>query len=49
MTQISLTTFRKISDYEWEIPPDFRSDMRVPVRVFASQSLLRRCTQRQID
>jgi tRNA-splicing ligase RtcB (3'-phosphate/5'-hydroxy nucleic acid ligase) len=40
MSQISLNTFQKISDFEWEIPPDFRTDMRVPVRVFASQSLL---------
>jgi tRNA-splicing ligase RtcB (3'-phosphate/5'-hydroxy nucleic acid ligase) len=40
MSQISLNTFQKISDFEWEIKPDFRSDMRVPVRVFASQSLL---------
>ncbi len=32
--------FSKISDFEWEISPDFRSDMRVPVRVFASWSLI---------
>lgn len=37
---INLDTFTKIHDYEWEISPDFRSDMRVPVRVFASKSLL---------
>jgi tRNA-splicing ligase RtcB len=40
MSQISLNAFKKISDFEWEIPRDFRFDMRVPVRVFASQSLL---------
>jgi tRNA-splicing ligase RtcB len=30
----------KISDYEWEIPARYRSDMRVPVRLFATQELL---------
>ena len=29
---------RKISDYEWEVPKD--GDMNVPVRIFASKSLL---------
>ncbi len=37
---MNLKDFIKISDYEWEIPTSFRSDMRVPVRVFASQELL---------
>ncbi len=40
MTEITLDTFNKISDFEWEIPENFRSDMRVPVRVFASRELL---------
>lgn len=40
MSQISLNNFKKNSDYEWEIPKTYRPDMRVPVRVFASQSLL---------
>ena len=31
---------KKISDYEWEIPQGFRSDMRVPVRIFATRKLL---------
>ncbi len=31
---------RRISDYEWEIPADYRSDMRVPVRLFATRKLL---------
>lgn len=35
-----LKDFIKISDYEWEIPTSFRKDMRVPVRVFASEELL---------
>lgn len=30
----------KINDYEWEIPSSFRSDMRVPVRIFATRRLL---------
>lgn len=37
---ITLRDFKKISDYEWEIPQDFRSDMRAPVRVFATRRLL---------
>ena len=32
--------FQKINDFEWEIPSSFRHDMRVPVRVFATKSLL---------
>jgi tRNA-splicing ligase RtcB len=31
---------RKISDQEWEIPRTYRSDMRGPVHVFATQELL---------
>ena len=30
----------QISDYEWEIPQATRSDMRVPVRLFATRELL---------
>src|SRR3989344_2366466 len=30
----------KISDYLWEIPKTFRSDMRVPARVYASEKML---------
>jgi tRNA-splicing ligase RtcB len=37
---ISLSQFKKISDFEWEIPATFRSDMRVPVRIFATRRLL---------
>jgi tRNA-splicing ligase RtcB len=32
--------FTKISDYEWEIPKTYRSDMRVAVRLFATQRIL---------
>ncbi len=37
---INLHDFRKISDYEWELPTSYRESMRVPVRVFATQRLL---------
>lgn len=40
MAKMTIEMFNQISDYEWEIPADFRSDMRVPVRFFASESLL---------
>ncbi|KKQ23427.1 MAG: hypothetical protein US36_C0001G0036 [Candidatus Wolfebacteria bacterium GW2011_GWC1_37_10] len=30
----------KISDYLWEIPKTFRSDMRVPARIYASEKML---------
>ncbi|MGB9521672.1 MAG: RtcB family protein, partial [Anaerolineales bacterium] len=35
-----LADFKKISDYEWEIPQNAHPDMRVAVRVFASRRLL---------
>ena len=38
---ISFTDLKKISDFEWEIPVSYRADMRVPVRIFASESLLK--------
>ncbi len=31
---------RRISDVEWEIPASYRGDMRVPVRLFATRTLL---------
>ncbi len=31
--------FRRIDTYTWELPKDFRSDMRVPVRLFADAEL----------
>jgi tRNA-splicing ligase RtcB len=37
---VSLQDLRRISDYEWEIPKSYRSDMRVPVRLFATRRLL---------
>jgi tRNA-splicing ligase RtcB len=37
---ITLHDLTRITDYEWEIPQTFRSDMRVPVRIFATRALL---------
>lgn len=37
---VSLRDFKPLSKYEWELPKSFRSDMRVPVRVFTSKKLL---------
>lgn len=37
---VAIKDFKKISDYEWEIPTSFRKDMRVPVRLFATRRLL---------
>jgi hypothetical protein len=31
---ISKKDFKKISDYLWEIPKGFRSDMKVPARAY---------------
>ena len=38
---VHISDLKKISDYEWEIPKTYRDDMRVPVRVFVSEQLLR--------
>ena len=32
---------RKISDWLWEIPKDFRKDMRVPARIYVSEKILK--------
>ena len=37
---VSLKDLVRISDYEWEIPKSFRSDMRVPVRLFSTRRML---------
>ncbi|HZD55519.1 MAG TPA: RtcB family protein [Anaerolineales bacterium] len=37
---VSIQDMRQINEYEWEIPKSFRSDMRVPVRIFATRKLL---------
>ena len=33
-------TIRKIDDYRWEIPPDYKSGMKVPGLVYADSSML---------
>ncbi len=33
--------FIKINDYLWEIPKNFRSDMRVPARIYSDENLLK--------
>ncbi len=37
---MNLENLIRVSDYEWEIPTSIRSDMRVPVRLFATRELL---------
>ena len=37
---ISKKDFKKISDWIWEVPKNFRSDMRAPARVYASEKML---------
>jgi tRNA-splicing ligase RtcB len=36
-----ITLFKKISDVLWELPKSFRSDMRVPARVYATEKMLK--------
>jgi len=40
---IKKTDFKKINDWLWEIPKSFRSDMRVPARIYASEKMLEDC------
>jgi tRNA-splicing ligase RtcB len=37
---VAIKDITQISDYEWEIPKTYRSDMRVPVRLFATKDIL---------
>ena len=37
---MEIKDFQKVSDFLWEIPQSFRSDMRVPARIYASGKLL---------
>lgn len=37
---MTIKDFRKINDYLWEIPRSFRSDMRVPARIYATEKML---------
>lgn len=38
---VSIQDLIQISPYEWEIPQSYRTGMRVPVRLFASEELLK--------
>lgn len=40
MTTIRKQDFKRVNDLIWELPKDFRSDMRVPVRIYADEELL---------
>lgn len=37
---ISKSDFKKLSDWLWEIPKSFRSDMQVPARAYVSEKML---------
>jgi tRNA-splicing ligase RtcB len=37
---VAVKDIKRISDYEWEIPKTYRSDMQVPVRLFATKDIL---------
>jgi tRNA-splicing ligase RtcB len=37
---VERSDLRQISEFEWEIPKSYRSDMRVPVRLFVTRELL---------
>lgn len=37
---MNINNLKKITDYIWEIPKNFRHDMRVPARIFASEKML---------
>lgn len=37
---VAIHDLTRISDFEWELPRTYRSDMRVPVRIFATRRLL---------
>jgi tRNA-splicing ligase RtcB (3'-phosphate/5'-hydroxy nucleic acid ligase) len=38
--ELKKPSFRKINDYVWEIGTDFKAGMRVPARIYASESLI---------
>jgi tRNA-splicing ligase RtcB len=40
MKKIERDALRRIDDYCWEIPSSYRSDMRVPARIYASEALI---------
>ena len=42
---VSIADLKQIAACEWEIPVSYRPDMRVPVRLFASEELLQEVTR----
>ncbi|MGB9587901.1 MAG: RtcB family protein, partial [Armatimonadota bacterium] len=42
---VSKKDLKRIEKYLWEIPADFRSDMRVPARIYADDDLLEAALQ----
>lgn len=47
MTNISKNNLKKLTDYLWEIPIDFDAKMKVPARVYSSESMLEALFQDQ--
>ena len=43
------TDFVKLKDYLWEIPKSFRSDMRVPARIYASKRIFQGVEEEAIN
>ncbi len=37
---VKKSDFQRVSEYIWELPKDFRDDMRVPARLFANEALI---------
>lgn len=37
---MQISDFKKINDWLWEIPKNFRSDMKVPARIYATRAML---------
>ncbi len=42
---VSIADLKQVAQCEWEIPASYRSDMLVPVRLFASEELLQEVTR----
>jgi len=40
--EIKRPEFRKISDTVWEIPTSYKKGMRVPARIYATETLLKK-------
>ena len=47
MTNISKNNLNKLTDYLWEIPMSFNSQMKIPARIYSSESMLEMLFQDQ--